>query len=99
MDIVLALGGRAVAIYPVGALFFRSDLAMDKDTRHLLFWGGLRGALALALALAVPKSLPEHDVLIGVAFAVVAFSVFVQGLTFPALLRRSGLLGKVDSNA
>jgi len=92
IGIVLALGGRAVAIYPVGALFARTALAMDLQTRHLLFWGGLRGALALALALAAPASLPEHAALVGVALAVVAFSIFVQGLTVPRLLRRSGLL-------
>jgi len=96
IGIILALGGRAVAIYPVGALFFRTDLAMDNRTRHLLFWGGLRGALALALALAVPPSVPEHNALVGVALAVVAFSIFVQGLTVPVLLRRSGLLAKAD---
>jgi CPA1 family monovalent cation:H+ antiporter len=49
----------------------------------------LRGALALALALGAPVSLPEHDALVGVAFAVVAFSIFVQGLTVPFLLKRS----------
>lgn len=92
IGIVLSLGGRAVAIYPVGALFTRLPLAIDLPTRNLLFWGGLRGALALALALAVPASLPEHDALIGVALAVIAFSVFVQGLTVPWLLRRSALV-------
>jgi CPA1 family monovalent cation:H+ antiporter len=92
IGVVLSLGGRAVAIYPVGALFIRTPLAMDRQTRNVLFWGGLRGALSLALALAVPASLPEHDGLIGVALAVVAFSIFVQGLTVPWLLRRSGLL-------
>ena len=92
IGIMLALGGRAVAIYPVGALFARTKLAIDRPTRHLLFWGGLRGALALALALAVPSSVPEHNALVSVAFAVVAFSIFVQGLTVPVLLRRSGLL-------
>jgi len=76
----------------VGALFTRLPLAIDLPTRNLLFWGGLRGALALALALAVPASLPEHDALIGVALAVIAFSVFVQGLTVPWLLRRSALV-------
>lgn len=49
--------------------------------------GGLRGALALAQALAAPEALPGRDALIGVAFAVVAFSIFVQGLTVPALLK------------
>ena len=96
IGIALALGGRAVAIYPVGALFSGSSLALDRMTRHLLFWGGLRGALALALALAVPNTLPGHNALVGVAFAVVAFSIFIQGLTFPSLLRRSGLVTDVE---
>ncbi|WP_267387401.1 sodium:proton antiporter [Sphingomonas sp. GC_Shp_3] len=86
---ILVLGGRAVAIYPIVGLFRRSSLAVNGITQHILFWGGLRGALALALALAAPAALPEHDALISVAFAVVAFSIFVQGLTVPRLLRRS----------
>lgn len=89
---LLALAGRAVAIYPLSALYARSKLAITGMTRHILFWGGMRGALALALALAAPAALPERDELIGAAFAVVAFSIFVQGLTVPSLLRRSGLL-------
>jgi CPA1 family monovalent cation:H+ antiporter len=92
MGTLLALAGRAAAIYPLSALYARSPLAITGMTRHILFWGGMRGALALALALAVPATLPERDALIGAAFAVVAFSIFVQGLTAPALLRRSGLL-------
>ncbi len=85
---VLVIVGRAAAIFPITTLFARSKLAVDAPTRTILFWGGLRGALALALALAVPTTLPERDVLIAVAFAVVAFSIFVQGLTVPRLLRR-----------
>jgi CPA1 family monovalent cation:H+ antiporter len=87
----LVLAGRAAAIYPITALFARSRFAVDRLTRTILFWGGLRGALALALALAAPASLPEHDALISVAFAVVAFSIFVQGATMPRLLRRTSL--------
>jgi CPA1 family monovalent cation:H+ antiporter len=82
----LVLAGRAIAVYPITALFNRTMLATSGVTQHILFWGGLRGALALALALAAPTELPEHDALIGVAFAVVAFSIFVQGLTIPRLL-------------
>ncbi|HEY5048014.1 MAG TPA: sodium:proton antiporter [Rhizomicrobium sp.] len=88
----LALAGRAASIYPLSAIYSRTKLAMTGMTRHILFWGGLRGALALALALAAPSSLPEHDALVGVAFAVVAFSIFIQGLTVPRLLRRSRML-------
>lgn len=84
---LLVLFGRAVAVYPITSLFRRSGLAVDRPTQHILFWGGLRGALALALAMAAPAALPERDALIGVAFAVVAFSIFVQGLTVPRLLK------------
>lgn len=81
--------GRAVAIYPITALFRAKRNATNMITRHILFWGGLRGALALALALGAPASLPEHGALVSVAFAVVAFSLFVQGLTVPMLLRKA----------
>jgi len=86
----LVVAGRAAAIYPIAAIFVTSPLAIDNDTRRILFWGGLRGALGLALALGAPASLPEHGALISVSFAVVAFSIFVQGLTVPRMLRRMG---------
>jgi CPA1 family monovalent cation:H+ antiporter len=54
--------------------------------QHVLWWGGLRGALALALALALPPSFPLHDEILITAFGVVVFAVVVQGLTMPWLL-------------
>jgi len=42
--------------------------------QHVLFWGGLRGALALALSLGLPTTLPYRDAVVTVAFAVVAYS-------------------------
>jgi CPA1 family monovalent cation:H+ antiporter len=60
--------------------------------QHVLFWGGLRGALALALALALPEDLPHRDMAITLTFAVVAFSIFAQGLTITPLLRHLKLL-------
>jgi CPA1 family monovalent cation:H+ antiporter len=50
--------------------------------------------LALALALAVPDSVPERDAIIVIAFVVVAFSILVQGLTMPLLIKRFNLAGK-----
>jgi CPA1 family monovalent cation:H+ antiporter len=88
--VILVTLGRAVAIYPLCALFARSRLKVDVRDQHLLFWGGLRGALALALALSLPEDLPHHDVIIVMTFAVVAFSVFAQGLTITPLLRSLG---------
>jgi CPA1 family monovalent cation:H+ antiporter len=58
--------------------------------QHVLFWGGLRGALALALALGLPPEVPLRNQIVTVSFAVVTFSVFVQGLTMTPLLRRVG---------
>jgi Na+:H+ antiporter len=85
--ILLVTLGRAVAIYPLCAVFSRSRLKVDSRYQHVLFWGGLRGALALALALALPDELPHHDAVITLTFAAVAFSVFAQGLTITPLLR------------
>jgi len=82
--------GRAAAIYPLCALFDRSRLRVEGAHQHVLFWGGLRGALALALALALPPDLPRREAIVTLTFAVVAFSVFAQGLAMAPLLRRLG---------
>jgi CPA1 family monovalent cation:H+ antiporter len=92
LAIVLVLIGRALAVYPICALFSWTRLALNRRYQHVLVWGGLRGALGLALALALPERVVERQDIIGVAFAVVAFSIFVQGLTMPWLVRRLGLL-------
>jgi NhaP-type Na+/H+ or K+/H+ antiporter len=88
--ILLVLLGRAVAIYPCCFLFSWSALRVSWRHQHILFWGGLRGALALALALGLPPEVPARESIITMSFAVVAFSVFVQGLTMTPLLRRIG---------
>jgi len=90
--IALVLLGRALAVYPICALFARSRLAVDLKHQHVFVWGGLRGALALALVLALPDSVAERREILVAAFAVVAFSIFVQGLTMPWMIRRLGLM-------
>jgi CPA1 family monovalent cation:H+ antiporter len=97
--IVLVLMGRAVAVYPLSALFRRSSLAISARYQHVLFWGGLRGALALALALALPPTVEERLEIIVTAFLVVAFSIFVQGMTMPWLIRRFDLAAKEGDQA
>ena len=86
--IILVLAGRGISIYPLAALFGGSRWRLPASYQHILFWGGLRGALALALALAVPANVPERDAIIVTAFVVVAFSILVQGLTMPWLMKR-----------
>lgn len=58
----------------------------EPNTIAILTWGGLRGGLALALALTLPVS-SELDVILSMCYSVVAFSVIVQGLTITALTR------------
>jgi CPA1 family monovalent cation:H+ antiporter len=97
--ILLVLAGRALSIYPLAALFTRSRWRLPATYQHTLFWGGLRGALALALALAVPPTVAEREAIIATAFVVVAFSILVQGLTMPWLIKRFDLAGKEPEEA
>jgi monovalent cation:H+ antiporter, CPA1 family len=99
MAILLVTLGRAVAIYPVCALFTTTKLRVDMRHQHVLFWGGLRGALALALALGLPADLPLHDEIVTVSFAVVAFSIFAQGLTMTPFLHKLGQLSASHGEA
>lgn len=92
--IALVTIGRAAAIYPCCLPFRRTALRVTMRQHHVLFWGGLTGALALALALGLPPEVPMREEIITVGFAVVAFSIFVQGLTMAPLLRR---LGEIQS--
>jgi CPA1 family monovalent cation:H+ antiporter len=59
----------------------------------ILTWGGLRGGISVALALSIPATVaghpvPEREILLTVTYAVVAFSIVVQGLTVGALIER-----------
>jgi len=99
LAILLVLAGRALSIYPLSVLFRWSRWRLEPRFQHTLFWGGLRGALALALALAVPAEVPERNAIILTAFVVVAFSILIQGLTMPWLIGRLQLADKGPEGA
>jgi monovalent cation:H+ antiporter, CPA1 family len=89
----LVLLGRVACVVPVAALFAgHPTLRVSGAYQQVLVWGGLRGALALALALGLPVTMPYREAIITLSFAVVAFSVVVQGLTMTPLMKRLGLL-------
>jgi CPA1 family monovalent cation:H+ antiporter len=90
--ILFVLIGRFLSVYPVCLPFRNQVQAVPLREQHVLWWGGLRGALALALALALPRRLPFHDEIVTTTFGVAAFSIVVQGLSMPSLLRRLGFL-------
>ena len=81
----LALLGRLVAVAgPVLAL--RRWLRFGPGTVRLLTWGGLRGGLAVALALSLPE-VEAKPALLAATYAVVVFSILVQGSTLAAVAR------------
>ncbi|MEN6584192.1 MAG: sodium:proton antiporter [Armatimonadota bacterium] len=97
--ILLIMFGRALVVYLCCGLFRRSALRVPINYQHVLFWGGLRGALALALALGLPAGAPHREEIVSVAFIVVAFSVIAQGLTMRPLLNKLRLEGSAPGNA
>ncbi len=97
--IVAVILARGVAIYPISAVFSKSRWKIPKSFQHIMFWGGLRGALALALALGIPESMPFRSEIVTVTFGVVAFSVFAQGLTMTPLLRFLGAIETKDEES
>ncbi|NCR41870.1 MAG: sodium:proton antiporter [Microcystis aeruginosa W13-11] len=61
--------------------------------RTVLWWGGLRGSVSIALALSVPTSIPYRQEIIDVVFGVVLFTLLVQGLSIQWLLNFLDLIG------
>jgi CPA1 family monovalent cation:H+ antiporter len=59
--------------------------------RLVMIWAGLRGALTVALALALPDDTPHRELLITLAFGVVLFTLVFQGLTLSTVVHRMGL--------
>jgi CPA1 family monovalent cation:H+ antiporter len=94
--IVLVLLGRAATVYPIALLFHSTKYEISRREQHLLWWGGLRGALALALALSLPEEIAMHDAILIATFSVVTFSIVVQGLTMPGLVRVLGFTSTQD---
>jgi len=90
LAIAASLIARAISIYGL-SFALRGPHAIERKHQHVLVWGGLKGALALALAIGLPDSMPHRHEVIAAAFGVVAFSVVVQGLTMPMLLKRLGI--------
>ncbi|HUB85066.1 MAG TPA: sodium:proton antiporter [Rhizomicrobium sp.] len=82
--IPLVLLARFVVVLPWG-VYYRSR--GERGAATILGWGGLHGALSLALALSLPDG-PERTLLLAVTYAVVAFSIAAQGLSFGPVVKR-----------
>lgn len=93
--IVGILVGRAVVVYLLlgGAsrLAPRPGLAGKVPTGwlHVLFWAGLRGAVAVAMALSLPADIPQRELLQEITFGVVLFTLLFQGTTVGGVVDRA----------
>jgi len=95
--VVAVLLGRAVVIY--GLLGGSSRVGhvlgiapqIPTSWLHVINWTGLRGAVAMALALSLPSDVPDRQLLQGTIFGIVLFTVLVQGTTAERVVRLAGV--------
>jgi CPA1 family monovalent cation:H+ antiporter len=84
---------RAVVVFGVTAAVRRTRERIPWGWGIVLTWGGLRGALSMVLALALPTSFPERALVVSTTFGVVFLSIVLNGLTISPLLRWLGIAG------
>jgi CPA1 family monovalent cation:H+ antiporter len=96
--VIAILLGRALVVYLL--LGGTSRLIRDRyhpaiplGWLHVMFWSGLRGAVAVAMALSLPADFPQRLLLQEVTFGVVLFTLLVQGTTAGLVIQRSGAGG------
>jgi CPA1 family monovalent cation:H+ antiporter len=94
--VVAILAGRALVIYLVFgpasrlAVRLRGGDRVPLEWLHVMFWAGLRGAVAVAMALSLPVDFPERALLQQITFGVVLFTLLVQGTTAEWIIDRVG---------
>ncbi|MEO8575007.1 MAG: Na+/H+ antiporter [Pyrinomonadaceae bacterium] len=97
VPITVALGAvlfsRMLVVYGITSLINMrlKHTPIPFSYQHVLFWGGLRGAISLALALSLPLALPQRDLLRTMTFGVVLFTLLAQGTTMQYLMRWLGI--------
>lgn len=92
---LLIIAGLTVVVVLLSRLIVVLMLpSVPPSWRVVIFWSGLRGALSLAFVLALPSNVPSHDALIASTYAVVFFTLLVQGFSLRFILRRLPALSR-----
>jgi CPA1 family monovalent cation:H+ antiporter len=87
--IALVLASRALLVYTLVPLATRraSLGRLAFGYRTVIFWGGLKGGLAVAMVLSLPEAFPARDVLLDLTLGVVLFTLLVNATTIRPLMR------------
>ncbi len=93
-----ALAARALVVELVGLGLQRTTERLPRAWRVVMVWGGLRGALSLVLALALPASAGNRPLIIALTAGTVMLSLVGQGATMSILLRRLGVVGAAGAD-
>ncbi|MEO7457690.1 MAG: cation:proton antiporter [Gemmatimonadaceae bacterium] len=103
MLIVLAaiatLCGRAIVVALAGSVIARTSERIPRSWMVIMTWGGLRGALSLVLALALPEAIEGRDLIIVITAGTVGLSLVGQAATMPMILRHFGIGRAVGAHA
>lgn len=113
VTLVVVLGVRIVWMFSVGPLLRRAIPGEPEEepprltpgARLVAGWAGMRGAVSLAAALAIPATIdggdpfPQRSLIIFTVFCVIVAGLLVQGATLPALIAATGLGRDVADDA
>ena len=91
--IALVLSARALSIYsvvPLAVKWFKLP-HISLGERHIMWWGGLKGGLAIAVVLSIPSDLPERQFLFEITLGVVLFTLLISAPTIRPLMHFLGL--------
>ncbi len=94
--IAAMLIGRAAVSYTFWWLLNMTGTKRPHRWNHILFWGGLRGSIPIALLLHLPSQgllVQWRPILLAAGFGCVFFSLVIQGLSMGPLMRRLGISG------
>lgn len=89
LAIPIALACRYISLI-IPVKLFQKRLDFVPNTTLIMTWGGLRGAISIALALGLTESM-ERDLFLVITYVIVIFSILVQGLTVEKLIAKLNL--------